>query len=50
LECLQQLYFISGKRFFLSEIAEDSVHGDDATAYKSGRSVFGGNVLGQKKR
>ena len=26
LECLQQLYFISGKRFSLSEIVEESIN------------------------
>jgi hypothetical protein len=33
LECLQQLYFISGKRFSLSEIVEDSIHCNYAGAY-----------------
>jgi len=26
LECLQQLYFVAGKRFSLSELVEDSVN------------------------
>jgi len=33
LECLQQLYFIGGKKFSLSEIVEDSVHSNYNGAY-----------------
>jgi hypothetical protein len=40
LECLQQLYFIAGKRFSLSEIVEDSIHINYAAAYLSQEGGF----------
>ncbi len=40
LECLQQLYFVAGKRFSLSELVEDSVHITYAGAYLCQDSGF----------
>ena len=40
LECLQQLYFIAGRRFSLSELVEDSVHISYAGAYLSQEGGF----------
>jgi len=40
LECLQQLYFIAGKRFSLSQIVEEAINTIYAAAYLCLDSVF----------